>query len=171
MEDGEAGRPLQETRLEHGLAPLGRQVRQRRLHPGRQRLLLRETYAVGRGEATAQHARDRQEARRLLAPELLEAFPVEAEHAALHLGENRGRPRLPGEQRHLPEDVPRSEPLDPARGPVARIVHVHAQPSGGEHVEAVARLALTADRAALLDHEGIQVGGQLGQRDAVDLGE
>jgi hypothetical protein len=50
-------------------------------------------------------------------------------------------------------------------------VHVHAQPSGGEHVEAVARLALTADRAALLDHEGIQVGGQLGQRDAVDLGE
>jgi hypothetical protein len=136
MEDGEAGRLLQQARLEHGLALLGRQALQSRLHPGGQRLLLGEAYAIGRGEATTQHARGRQEARWVLAPERLEALPVEAEHAALGFREDRGRPRFPGEQRHLPEDVPRPEPVDPARGPVARIVHVHAEPSGGEEVQA-----------------------------------
>ena len=45
------------------------------------------------------------------------------------------------------------------------------QPPGGEHEQAVARLALAADGLPLLEHDRIEVRGQLGEREAVDLGE
>ena len=77
----------------------------------------------------------------------------------------------PGQERHLAEEVSGAEPVDPPGGAAVRIVHVDAQPSGGEHEEAVAGLALAADRVALLEDEGIEVGGELGERDPVDLRE
>ena len=92
-------------------------------------------------------------------------------HVARYLRADRGRSRLPGQQRHLAEEVSRAESVDPSGGPAVRIVHVDAQPSGGEHEETVPGLALAADRVALLEDDGIEMGGQLGQRDPVDLGE
>ena len=71
-------RRLQEARVEHRLAARGWKPVEGRLHARRQRLLLDEPDAIGRGETTAQHARDRQEARRLRAHQRLEALPVEA---------------------------------------------------------------------------------------------
>ena len=105
------------------------------------------------------------------AHERLEALPVEAEHAARYLRADGGRAGLPGQQRHLAEEVPGAEPVDPPGRAAVRVVDVDAQPSRGEHEQAVARLALAADGVALLEHDRIEMGGQLGERDPVDLGE
>ena len=83
-------RRLQEARVEHRLATLGGEPVEGRFHARRQRLLLDEPDAVGGGEPAAQHARDRQEARRLRPDQGLEALPVEAKHAAPRLREDRG---------------------------------------------------------------------------------
>ena len=170
-EDRKSGGLLEEARFQHGCAALRRQALESRGHPRREGLLLDQPDPVGRREAPAERARDRQEAGRLLVHERLEALAVEAQHAARHLGPDGGRPRLPGQQRHLAEEVSGTESVDPPRGAPVLLVHVDAQPSVGEDEEAVAWLALTADRRALLDVDGIEMGGQLGEREPVDLGE
>ena len=170
-QSAERGRLFQEARFQDRLAALRRQPLERGLDPRRQRLLLDEPDPVGGGQSAAQHAGDRQEAGRFGVHERLEALPVEAEHVARRLRADRGRARLARQQRHLAEEVPGAEPVDPSGGAAGRIVHVDAQPSGGEDEEAVAGLALAADGVAFLEDEGIEVGGELGEGDPIDLRE
>ena len=122
-------------------------------------------------ETTAQHARDRQEARRLRAHQGLEAVPVEAKHAAPSLRADRGGSRLPGQERHLAKEVPGAEAVDPSGDLTGRVLDVDSQPPGGEHEQAVARLTLAADGLPLLEHDRIEVRGELGEREPVDLSE
>src|SRR5262249_36287688 len=75
--------------------------------------------------------------RRLLLEELGEGGPVELEEQGVLGGHHRRRPRLAGEERHLSEVLPRSEPR-----------HLHAPAGedrhrpGGHHVEGLPRVAL-----------------------------
>ena len=170
-EGRKSGGLLEEARFQHGRAALRRKALESRAHPRREGLLFDQPDPVGRREAAAERASNCQEAGRLLVHQRLEALAVEAQHAARHLGPDGGRPRLPGQERHLAEEVSGTESVDSPRGAPALLVHVDAKPSVGDDEEAVAWLALTADHRALLDVDGIEMGGQLGEREPVDLGE
>src|SRR5687768_16064613 len=81
--------------------------------------------------------------------EVVEAAPVNGEGAHLGHGHDRCRPSPAVEQRHLPHDLATTEDSD------WLAVHLHLDQPGSDHEALVRPTALTAQRLALGEVDGI----------------
>jgi hypothetical protein len=118
----------------------------------------------------AQRSRQRQADLWLAAHEVQEAATLQPEHLGRRLRSNASRARPAGQQGHLAERRPRAQRVDAALVALGRR-DIHSEGALDDKVEGVARISLLDHRGAGLHGHGLEMGGQLRERAAIEPGE